>query len=120
MPRDGSYILSDLRSPTLSIVCEACDRRGRFTVAKLMAEHGDARLTDLLVTLTDCPRARSAIVHDPCKAVYGAAIAVAPARGRYAPRKRRRGDVLSRPSELWYRPRRLGERRPFLAEAEAR
>jgi hypothetical protein len=36
-----------------------------------MAEHGDAKLTDILVTLVDCQRARSASVHDRCKAVYG-------------------------------------------------
>jgi hypothetical protein len=35
-----------------------------------MAEHGDAKLTDLLVTLADCRKARSAGVHDRCKAVY--------------------------------------------------
>jgi len=44
-------ILSDVRSPTLGIVCEACGRRGRYNVEKLMAEHGDAKLTDLLATL---------------------------------------------------------------------
>jgi hypothetical protein len=71
MPRDGSFTLSDLRQPTLSIVCDACGRSGRFTAAKLMAEHGDAKLTDLLHTLADCPKARSASVHDRCKAVYG-------------------------------------------------
>ena len=37
-------------SLTLSIVCEPCGRRGRYSVAKLMAEHGDAKLTDLLQT----------------------------------------------------------------------
>jgi hypothetical protein len=31
----------------------------------------DAKLTDLLQTLTDCPKARSASIHDRCKAVYG-------------------------------------------------
>jgi hypothetical protein len=35
-----------------------------------MAEHGDAKLTDLLATLADCPKARSVSVHDWCKAVY--------------------------------------------------
>ena len=57
MPRDGSFTLSDIRQPTLTIVCEGCGRSGRFTVAKLMAEHGDAKLTDLLQTLTDCQKA---------------------------------------------------------------
>jgi hypothetical protein len=35
-----------------------------------MAEHGDAKLTDLLVSLPDCPKARSVSIHDRCKAVY--------------------------------------------------
>jgi hypothetical protein len=71
MPRDGSIILTDVREPTLTIVCEPCGRRGRYSVAKLMAEHGDAKLTDLLEALAACPKARSASVHDRCKAVYG-------------------------------------------------
>jgi hypothetical protein len=71
MPRDGSIVLSDVRSHTLSIVCEPCGRRGRYDVGRLMTEHGDARLTDLLVTLAACPKARSASIHDRCKAVYG-------------------------------------------------
>jgi hypothetical protein len=36
-----------------------------------MEEHGDARLTDLLLTLSDCQKARSASIHDRCKVVYG-------------------------------------------------
>ena len=70
MPRDGSLILSEVRDPTLTIVCEPCGRRGRYNVEKLMAEHGDAKLTDLLATLADCEKARSLSVHDRCKAVY--------------------------------------------------
>ena len=58
MPRDGAVVLSDLRNPTLSIVCEPCGRRGTYNVARLMEQHGDAKLTDLLQTLTDCPKAR--------------------------------------------------------------
>jgi hypothetical protein len=52
-------------------VCAPCGRRGRYNVAKLIAEHGDAKLTDLLVTLAGCEKARSVSVHDRCKAVYG-------------------------------------------------
>jgi hypothetical protein len=70
MPRDGALTLSDLRSPTLSIVCEPCARRGRYAVARLLEEHGDAKLTDLLVTLANCPKARSASIHHRCKAVF--------------------------------------------------
>jgi hypothetical protein len=70
MPRDGALTLADVSGPTLGIVCEPCGRRGRYSVAKLMEEHGDAKLTDLLVTLADCQKARSASIHDRCKAVY--------------------------------------------------
>jgi len=71
MPRDGAFTLSDVREPTLSIVCEPCDRCGRYNVAKLMEQHGDAKLTDLLHALAGCPKAHSVSVHDRCKAVYG-------------------------------------------------
>ena len=60
MSRDGALTLLDLCSPTPAIVCEPCDRRGRYAVTKLLEEHGDAKLTDLLVTLADCPKTRSA------------------------------------------------------------
>jgi hypothetical protein len=70
LPRDGALTLADVREPTLAIVCEPCGRRGRYSVAKLMEEHGDAKLTDLLQTLADCQKARSASIHDRCKAVY--------------------------------------------------
>ena len=69
MPRDGSFTLSDVREPTFE--CEPCGRRGRYRVDWLMEQHGDAKLTDLLSTLADCPKERSASVHDRCKAVYG-------------------------------------------------
>ena len=70
MPRDGSLILSDVRGPTLSIVCQPCGRRDRYSVQRLMAQRGDPKLTDLLETLANCPKARSANIHDRCKAVY--------------------------------------------------
>jgi hypothetical protein len=54
----------------LSIVCEPCNRRGRYTVATLIDEHGDAKLTDLLVILANCPKARSTGVYDRFRAVY--------------------------------------------------
>ena len=36
----------DIRVPTLSIECAPCGRAGRYNVAKLMEEHGDARLPE--------------------------------------------------------------------------
>ena len=72
MPRDGSRILSDLQSPTVSIVCEPCGRRERFAVAKLTDDHwAEAKLTDLLWELVDCPKSRSTNIHERWKAVYG-------------------------------------------------
>jgi hypothetical protein len=45
MPRGGAVILSDVRASTLSIVCERCDRCGRYGVKRLIAVHGaDAKL----------------------------------------------------------------------------
>ena len=70
MPRDGAVVLSDLRNPTLSIVCEPCGRRGTYNVVRLMEQHGDAKLTVLLQTLAHCPKARSARIHDGCKAAF--------------------------------------------------
>jgi hypothetical protein len=68
MPRDGSLILSDVREPTLTIVCQQCGRYGRYNVKQLIAVHGaDAKLTDLLVMLANCEKARSVRVHARCK-----------------------------------------------------
>ncbi len=70
MPRDGSLILSDVLGATLSIVCEPCGRHETYSVARLMERHGDAKMTDLLQTLANCPKARSANIHDRCRAVF--------------------------------------------------
>jgi hypothetical protein len=70
MPRDGALTLSDVHRLTLSIVCEPCGRRGSYAVAWLREAHGDAKLADLLQMLADCQKARSASIHDRCKAVY--------------------------------------------------
>jgi hypothetical protein len=37
---------------------------------RLIAEHGDAKLTHLLLTLADCQKTRSASIYDRCKAMY--------------------------------------------------
>jgi hypothetical protein len=42
MPRDGALMLSDVRAPTLSIVCKPCSRRETYSVARLVERHGDA------------------------------------------------------------------------------
>jgi hypothetical protein len=70
MVRGGAFTLSHVREPTLTIVCQPCARRGRYAVVRLMEKHGDSGLTDLLQTLADCPKARSANIYDRCKAIY--------------------------------------------------
>jgi hypothetical protein len=44
MRRNGSMILSDVRSPTLGTVCETCGVRGRYNVEKLIAQRCGANL----------------------------------------------------------------------------
>jgi hypothetical protein len=56
MPKDA-FTLSDVREPTMTIVCEPCGRRGRYNVKRLMAKHGDAKILFLLSDLTNCPKA---------------------------------------------------------------
>jgi hypothetical protein len=70
MTRQGALTLSDVRAPTLAIVCGPCAKRGRYSVARLIEEHGDAKLTELLVTLAHCPKVGSASMYERCKAVY--------------------------------------------------
>jgi hypothetical protein len=72
MPSGGAFTLSDVKGPTLAIVCAPCDRRSQFDVSRLIDQHGaDAKLTDLLAVLVgDCPKAHSVSVHERCRAVY--------------------------------------------------
>jgi len=72
MPRDGAQILSDIRVPVLTLVCEPCGLRDRHDVERLKRQYGwDAKLTDLLPALVaDCPKRRSVSVYDRCRAVY--------------------------------------------------
>ena len=70
MSDHGSLTLSDVKTPTLTIVCSPCSRLEYYDVARLVAQHGNAKLTDLLQMLADCQKARSASIHDRCKAVY--------------------------------------------------
>jgi hypothetical protein len=67
----GSGALSDLISPALTLVCAVCDRRGRYSVARLQDRHGDATLTDLRRFLTaNCPKRDRFMTADQCEAVF--------------------------------------------------
>jgi hypothetical protein len=70
MHRDGSLTLTDVRSQTLSMVCEACCWRGTYTLERLLDEHGDQKLTHLLPTLAGCSKSGSTNIHEGCKVVY--------------------------------------------------
>ena len=70
MPLDDALTLSDLREPTLTIVCAPCGRRGRYSVARLIERYGDAQLPGLRAEITGCPKARSVSFRDPCRARY--------------------------------------------------
>jgi len=59
-----------VRGSYTDAVCEPCGRHETYNVARLTERHGDAKLTDLLQTLANCPKARSANIHDRCRAVF--------------------------------------------------
>jgi hypothetical protein len=72
MTRDGALTLSDVRQAAIELVCDQCGRRGRYSVAKLIQKHGDARLPDLAAQIASCPKARSTSIYDRCKARWAA------------------------------------------------
>jgi hypothetical protein len=69
MPKDA-FTLSDVRAPTLTVVCQPCGRRGQYNVERLMAKHGDAKILYVLSELTNCPKVHSTNIYDRCKARY--------------------------------------------------
>jgi hypothetical protein len=62
--RDHAHTLSDFRTPTLSIECESCGRRGRYNVARLIERYGDMKLPELRHVLANCPKAKSFSTRD--------------------------------------------------------
>jgi hypothetical protein len=46
MPRDGAITLTDIQAPFLHLVCGPCGRRGRYAVARLIAERGAGQLRE--------------------------------------------------------------------------
>jgi hypothetical protein len=64
-----------LRDGAIILVCEPCGRRGRYAVARLIAERGDAKLTDLLPALASrSKRTNAASIYDRCRAGFEATI----------------------------------------------
>ena len=52
----------------IEVLCQRCDRRGRISTAKLMAEHGaDAGMPTVLSALAgDCPKRTAHAIQDRC------------------------------------------------------
>jgi hypothetical protein len=66
----GSLTLSEHPSDLVTIVCERCDRRGRYHRHKLIQRFGpDAALPDILRELADCTKA-SGHGNDMCRVRY--------------------------------------------------
>ena len=64
MPRDA-ITLTDVRKPVVVILCEPCDRRGRYSVERPIAKHlAEMRLPELRTILADCPEARAFSIYD--------------------------------------------------------
>lgn len=74
MSSSGSITLGDLvgKLDMLEVACRRCDRHGRLSLERLIAEHGaDMGLPDLWKPLAgDCPRAQSIAIHDGCGICY--------------------------------------------------
>ena len=71
MPKDGATLLSDLRIDWLTVRCDVCRRSGRYSVARLLAQRGDLRLTDFLSERrADCPKQIARLFTDRCRARY--------------------------------------------------
>lgn len=69
MARSGALTLSDIREATLTIVCEPCNRRGVYSVRRLINKHADAMLPHLVTLLSrDCPKRASFSIYDQCRA----------------------------------------------------
>ncbi len=74
MSSSGSITLGELvgKLDQLEVACRRCDRHGRLSLERLIAEHGAAKaLPDLWEPLAgDCPRAQSTAIHDRCGIYY--------------------------------------------------
>ena len=68
----GSILLAQVADDltTLEIVCNRCDRQGRVSVDRLIAEHGPLMPIPTLLTVlsADCPKRQEGRIHDVCGA----------------------------------------------------
>jgi hypothetical protein len=70
----GSITMAELvgKLEMLEVACHRCDRRGRLSLERLIAEHGVGMgLPELRSILAaDCPRAGSVTINDRCGIHY--------------------------------------------------
>src|SRR5262249_10866607 len=85
----GSITLGDLwsRVTMLEVACHRCDRHGRLSLARLIAQHGEGMgLPDLRHILAgDCPDVRAAAFHERCAVHFPTAGSVPIARAGLNP-----------------------------------
>ena len=75
MPKNGAYLLSDVVAVGLKqvdVACKKCGRRGRVSVARLLAEHGpDMPLPGLPQLIAKgCPLVNATSYYDRCGAYF--------------------------------------------------
>jgi hypothetical protein len=71
MPRSGATTLSDVVDTTLTLACPPCGRKGVYSVARLMAKHGDAKIPDLRRFLSaDCSKHKLGATANQCQALF--------------------------------------------------
>ncbi|MFZ3238235.1 MAG: hypothetical protein WA417_16075 [Stellaceae bacterium] len=75
MPSSGAWLLADAVAAgyrQIDVACTKCERRGRVSVARLLAEHGpDISMPDLRKHLAaGCPRLQSVSISDLCGVMY--------------------------------------------------
>jgi hypothetical protein len=71
--KKGSVSLGEVaeRASYLDVACSRCERKGRYRVAKLVADFGqDFPMTDLGSELSACPRLSAAAHHDRCDVYF--------------------------------------------------
>ncbi len=72
--RGDAVTLGDLAGKQialLEIACRRCERRGRLQIDRLIEQHGDMRLPELLVILPgDCPKRETVSISERCGVYY--------------------------------------------------
>jgi hypothetical protein len=73
MKRPGATPLGDVaaKATHLEVACTQCERRGRYSLARLVATYGaDFPMTELGAELADCPRRQSRSHGERCDVYF--------------------------------------------------